>query len=108
MPRTGLRAREAMPVLKFLAVMSRMEVPVVSEPVPAVVGTAMGRLCQLARNDCCLASEQLTGNEREKLLLDWQAFANGCVYKIHQVGFPIYRKPRSPRVNASPPDGKKW
>jgi hypothetical protein len=39
-PRTGFIARLAMPVLKDLLVMSRMAVPVVSEPVPAVVGTA--------------------------------------------------------------------
>ena len=32
-------ARLAIPVLKDLEVMSRMAVPVVSEPVPAVVGT---------------------------------------------------------------------
>ena len=38
-PRVGFKARLAMPVLKFLEVISRMAVPVVSEPVPAVVGT---------------------------------------------------------------------
>lgn len=38
-PRTGFIARLAIPVLKFLEVMSKMAVPVVSEPVPAVVGT---------------------------------------------------------------------
>jgi hypothetical protein len=38
-PRTGFIARLAMPVLKFLEVMSKIAVPVVSEPVPAVVGT---------------------------------------------------------------------
>lgn len=41
MPRTGFIARLAIPVLKDLEVISRMEVPVVSEPVPAVVGTAI-------------------------------------------------------------------
>ena len=39
-PRVGLNARLAMPVLKDLEVISRMAVPVVSEPVPAVVGTS--------------------------------------------------------------------
>jgi hypothetical protein len=39
MPRTGFMARFAMPVLNDLEVMSRIAVPVVSEPVPAVVGT---------------------------------------------------------------------
>ena len=38
-PRTGFSARLAIPVLKFLEVMSKIAVPVVSEPVPAVVGT---------------------------------------------------------------------
>ena len=38
-PRTGFIAWLAIPVLKFLEVMSKIAVPVVSEPVPAVVGT---------------------------------------------------------------------
>ena len=38
-PRTGLIARLEIPVLKFLEVMSKIAVPVVPEPVPAVVGT---------------------------------------------------------------------
>ena len=41
MPRTGFKARLAMPVLKEREVISRMAVPVVSEPVPAVVGIAI-------------------------------------------------------------------
>ena len=40
-PSVGLRARWAMPVLAFLATRSKIAVPVVSEPVPAVVGTAI-------------------------------------------------------------------
>ena len=40
MPSIGFIARLAMPVLKFWEVISRIAVPVVSEPVPAVVGTA--------------------------------------------------------------------
>ena len=40
MPSMGFIARLAMPVLKFWEVISRIAVPVVSEPVPAVVGTA--------------------------------------------------------------------
>lgn len=39
MPSVGLRAREAMPVLNRIEGMSTMAEPVVSEPVPAVVGT---------------------------------------------------------------------
>lgn len=39
MPNVGLRERDAIPVLNDLDVMSSIAVPVVSEPVPAVVGT---------------------------------------------------------------------
>lgn len=42
MPRTGLSARFAIPVLNDRDVMSKIAVPVVSEPVPAVVGTGRG------------------------------------------------------------------
>jgi hypothetical protein len=38
-PKTGLSARFAMPVLKAREVTSKMAAPVVSDPVPAVVGT---------------------------------------------------------------------
>jgi hypothetical protein len=40
-PRVGFIARFAIPVLKDREVISRMAVPVVSEPVPAVVGIAI-------------------------------------------------------------------
>jgi len=40
-PRIGFNARLAMPVLKESDVISRIAAPVVSEPVPAVVGTAI-------------------------------------------------------------------
>lgn len=46
MPSMGFIARLAMPVLKFMDVMSRIAVPVVSEPVPAVVGTEQS-ICQM-------------------------------------------------------------
>ena len=39
-PSVGFRTRWAMPVLAFFETKSKMAVPVVSEPVPAVVGTA--------------------------------------------------------------------
>ena len=42
MPRTGFIALLAIPVLKAIEVMSKIAVPVVSEPVPAVVGTICG------------------------------------------------------------------
>ena len=38
-PRVGLSALDAIPVLNDREVISRMAAPVVSEPVPAVVGT---------------------------------------------------------------------
>lgn len=38
-PNTGFIARFAIPVLKDIEVISSIAVPVVSEPVPAVVGT---------------------------------------------------------------------
>lgn len=41
MPKTGFMARLAMPVLNEREVISRIAVPVVSEPVPAVVGMAI-------------------------------------------------------------------
>lgn len=41
-PNTGLRARFAIPVLKAREVTSKMAAPVVSDPVPAVVGTENG------------------------------------------------------------------
>lgn len=40
-PRVGLRLRCAIPVFARLETRSKMAVPVVSEPVPAVVGTAI-------------------------------------------------------------------
>lgn len=41
MPRVGFMLRWAMPVFAFFSTRSKMAVPVVSEPVPAVVGTAI-------------------------------------------------------------------
>lgn len=41
MPSVGFRLRWAMPVLALLSTRSKMAVPVVSDPVPAVVGTAI-------------------------------------------------------------------
>lgn len=41
MPKVGFNALWAMPVFAFLATRSKIAVPVVSEPVPAVVGTAI-------------------------------------------------------------------
>lgn len=44
-PRVGFIARLAIPVLNDLDVMSRIAVPVVSDPVPAVVGTKNQNTC---------------------------------------------------------------
>ena len=41
MPSVGFRARWAMPVFALLDTRSKMAEPVVSDPVPAVVGTAI-------------------------------------------------------------------
>ena len=51
MPRTGFIARLAIPVLNERDVISRMAVPVVSDPVPAVVGTAIKgrRVCDIGK-----------------------------------------------------------
>lgn len=43
-PRVGFRFRCAIPVFARLETRSKIAVPVVSEPVPAVVGTAMSGL----------------------------------------------------------------
>ncbi len=43
-PSVGLRRRLAMPVLACIPVRSKMVTPVVSLPVPAVVGTAISGL----------------------------------------------------------------
>ncbi len=51
MPNTGFIARLAMPVLNEREVISRIAVPVVSEPVPAVVGTAIR-----GRNVCVIGN----------------------------------------------------
>ena len=70
-PRTGFIARLAIPVLKFLEVMSNIAVPVVSDPVPAVVGT-IGRISPgFEPND----QRGLTCNQWPKFLGDRQALA---------------------------------
>lgn len=43
-PSVGFIARFAIPVLNDIEVMSKIAVPVVSEPVPAVVGTVRDRV----------------------------------------------------------------
>ena len=65
-PSTGLRARFAIPVLKAREVTSKMAAPVVSEPVPAVVGTEnrwVGSYRRTARAGTCLQLK-VVGSER--------------------------------------------
>ena len=50
-PRMGFIARPTIPVLKFLEVMSKIAAPVVSEPVPAVVGTTGNVSSRLEANE---------------------------------------------------------
>ena len=66
-PRTGFIARLAIPVLKFLEVMSKIAVPVVSEPVPAVVGTIEKVNPRLQAND----KGELTCDQWPKVLGYW-------------------------------------
>lgn len=98
MPSVGLMEREAMPVLKESEVMSRIAVPVVSEPVPAVVGTA---------DDCDRQIRILvmintgyqslrTGDEWPQSLCDGLAFANGSVNEIHDVRIFVNGEPGYP------------
>ena len=47
----GFIARPTIPVLKFLEVMSKIAAPVVSEPVPAVVGTTGNVSSRLEANE---------------------------------------------------------
>ena len=70
-PRTGFIARLEIPVLKFLEVMSKIAVPVVSEPVPAVVGTIEKVRPRLEVND----KSGRTCDQWPKFLSDRQALS---------------------------------
>lgn len=76
----GLRARLAMPVLKFMDGISRIAVPVVSDPVPAVVGTERkllrGEGGRMAR------PKTLTSDERTQFFCNWQSFADWRVDEV--------------------------
>jgi hypothetical protein len=83
-PNVGFKARLAMPVLKDLLVISRIAVPVVSEPVPAVVGTENGselRSHNPKATTCDKGSESLS---------DRKTFAHGSVDKIHKICILVY------------------
>ena len=55
-----------MPVLKFLEVISRIAVPVVSDPVPAVVGT----IHKVGQRPRLHDTGDFTGNQGPKILGD--------------------------------------
>jgi hypothetical protein len=81
-PNIGLRARFAIPVLKAREVTSKIAVPVVSEPVPAVVGTN----CLLRSYISGIAlGPVLTCNERPQTLSDGETLAYGRVHEVHEV-----------------------
>lgn len=65
-PKTGFISRLAIAVLKFLEVISKTAAPVVSEPVPAVVGTIkkVNRRLEVSKE------RGLTCDQRSKLLSD--------------------------------------
>jgi len=65
-PRTGFIARLEIPVLKFLEVISNIAVPVVSDPVPAVVGT-IGKVSPRFE---LIGKRSLTCNQWPKFLSD--------------------------------------
>ena len=107
-PRTGLSSRLAIAVLKFLEVISKTAAPVVSEPVPAVVGTIEKVRQRLEMNK----RRGLTCDQRSKFLSDRQALAWGIVsvvartiYKqgnlrtdrgideVHKLGILVNREP---------------
>ena len=71
-PRTGFIERLAMPVLKFLEVISKIAVPVVSDPVPAVVGTIVYVISSELRPN---EKRRQTRDQRPKFLSDWQALS---------------------------------
>jgi hypothetical protein len=81
MPSTGFRLRFAMPVLNDLEEISRMAVPVVSDPVPAVVGTDHENEASLI----IVIKVIHTGYEWPEWLGYRKAFANWGIDKIHQV-----------------------
>jgi hypothetical protein len=90
MPSSGLSARFAIPVLKFMLVMSRIAVPVVSEPVPAVVGTGWmsGTGTMHAKKTAVL-----TCDERAECIRDGLALAHGRVDEVKEVRILVDGEP---------------
>lgn len=78
MPSRGFNARFAIPVLNDLDVMSTIAAPVVSEPVPAVVGT--GRRIKIDSQ----VKEDVghTGNQGSQFFLDREVLPNRCIHEV--------------------------
>ena len=95
-PSVGFRDLEAIPVLKDFDVMSRIAVPVVSEPVPAVVGTYRGN-----KSDSVAPTTRCsnTCNKWSKLLSDWKTLANRRIDKVHKVRILVNGEPGSRHHN---------
>ena len=89
MPSIGFIARFAMPVLKDMEVMSRIAVPVVSDPVPAVVGTVS--LPSVERQH--ITRYVRTCNKRTQLFCDRKALAYRRVNEVEQVCVLVHREP---------------
>lgn len=71
--------------------MSRIVVPVVSDPVPAVVGTVRKPNLELTHGN--EGAERLTGDKRPERLRYRQAFPDGRVDEVHEVGILVYGEP---------------
>ncbi len=89
MPSIGFIARLAIPVLKDIEVMSRIAVPVVSDPVPAVVGTVRPHKPSHSKSQNVLVR---TCNERAQLFRNRKTFAHGRVDEVEEVRILVHRK----------------
>lgn len=68
-----------------------MAVPVVSEPVPAVVGTKT----KLMSRTYVSAFGVFTSNERSQGFGDGQSFANGGIDEVHQISVLVDGEPET-------------
>ena len=92
MPSIGFKARLAIPVLKDIEVMSRIAVPLVSDPVPAVVGT-VSVTCRQANHNEVRDTSMQTCNERTQLLSHRETLAYRRVNEIEEIRVLVHRKP---------------
>lgn len=98
MPSIGFSARLAIPVLNEREVTSKIAVPVVSDPVPAVVGTGL----VLAKSRVTATECVSTSDEWLNCLVNGLTFANWGVYEIHQVRIFVYTEPEQGVIRESP------